>query len=222
MPEDAVAAVQASGGPLDASTVGRYRADLKYRLLETKTISGRLDQFPAAWTKINFELKRRKARIPEKDKRTSALKIKDATEAEVRGLFDELKSHTPSHGNPNAILAALFVLVAGHCSFRPIESRGAQFAGTMLTLPNAKKGPGHKPTRTIDLDGLHSDVLIGIALMVKLIDNDLSRAHFAKWQKVLAQQIRRACIRLGIRKLSLYSFRHFSAAIVIYNRLPEE
>lgn len=64
----------------------------------------------------------------------------------------------------------------------------------------------------MSLVGLHGDVLIGIELMLGLIDHDLSKAEFAKWQKVLAQQICRACIRSDIRKLSLYSFRHVTIA----------
>lgn len=212
LPEGALAQVQANSGDLDASTVGRYRADLKYGLLENMTLAGRLDHFPSAWAKVNEALTKRRAIIAKKNKRTSALKIKDATEAEAKELFDELKKHALSHGNPNAILACLFTLIAGHCGFRPVELRGARLVGTTLTLPNAKKRPGHEPTRSMSLVGLHGDVLIGIELMLGLIDHDLSKAEFAKWQKVLAQQIRRACIRRDIRKLSLYSFRHVTIA----------
>ncbi|MBU1306471.1 MAG: hypothetical protein KKF33_13250 [Alphaproteobacteria bacterium] len=43
-------------------------------------------------------------------------------------------------------------------------------------------------------------------------DHGLTKAEFAKWQKVLAEQLRRACVRIGIRELSLYSFRHVAIA----------
>lgn len=222
LPEDALALVQARSGVLDASSVGRYRADLKYGLLENMTLAGRQDEFPAAWTKVNDALTKRRAVIAKEDWRTSALKIMDATEAEARALFDELKRHALRHGNPNAILAALFTLIAGHCGFRPIELRGARLVGRTLILPNAKKRPGHEPTRSMNLAGLHGDVLAGIELMLRLIDHELSKAEFAQWQKVLAQQIRRACIRLGIRKLSLYSFRHVAIASWAAAGLPAE
>ena len=210
--EDALVAVQRASGPLDPSSVARYRGDLKHGLMDAMAAAGRQEQFPLAWPRVNDALASRKARIPKPNKRTSAIKNEDATEDEARALFGELKRHALAHRNPNAILAALFVLVAGHAGFRPTELRGAQFSGTQLTLPNAKKRPGHQSTRTMNLAGLHSDVLVGIELMLSLIDHGLTKTEFAKWQKVLAEQMRRACVRIGIRELSLYSFRHVAIA----------
>lgn len=46
----------------------------------------------------------------------------------------------------NGVLAALFVLVAGHSGYRPVEMRGAVLDGHSLSLPNAKKRPGSRPT----------------------------------------------------------------------------
>jgi len=109
-------------------------------------------------------------------------------------------------------LAALFVLVAGHSGFRPVELRGAAFEGNVLILPNAKKRPGQSRTRTLNLSDLHADVRTGIDLLLALIDHDLTKAEFAKWQKCLAGQLERACKRVGIRVLSLYSFRHVAIA----------
>ncbi|MHA6297909.1 hypothetical protein [Devosia sp. CAU 1758] len=219
--EDALA-LSLEGGDLDPSTIGRYRADLRYALIEHMTEAGRLPDFQSAWTKVDTALTKRKNFIPEENRRTSALKVEDPTEEEVRSLFRELKRHALKHGNPNAILAALFTLVAGHCGFRPIELRGAQLVGTRLTMPNAKKRPGHEKLRTMDLAGLHKDVLVGLGLMLDLIDDGLSKAEFASWEKVLAGQIRRACIRIGIRKLSLYSFRHVAIASWSAAGLPPE
>jgi hypothetical protein len=210
--EDALVAVQRAAGPLDPSSVARYRGDLRHGLFDAMTAAGRLDELPIAWPKVDAALNSRKARIAKSNKRTSAKKIEDATEDEARALFSELKRHAIAHKNPNAILAALFVLVAGHAGFRPIELRGALVLRTQLTLPNAKKRPGHQLTRTMDLAGLHNDVLIGIELLLSLIDHDITKAAFAKWQKVLAEQLRRACVRISIRVLSLYSFRHVAIA----------
>ncbi|HEY8358280.1 MAG TPA: hypothetical protein VIL30_12555 [Ramlibacter sp.] len=211
-PEEALLLAQKAAGLLDPSSVGRYRADLRYTLLAEMTASGRQSAFSAAWKDIDAALSDRKAKIPEDKWRTSARKVEDATEQEAAALFYELKRHGLKHKNPNTILAALFVLVAGHSGFRPIELRGASFDGTWLTLPNAKKRPGHPPTRRLDLSGLHKDVRTGMDLLLAMIDHDLSKREFAKWQKCLAGQLQRACTRIGIRILSLYSFRHIAIA----------
>ena len=210
--QDALAQVQRQGGPLDASSVGRYRADLRYGLLEHFRRAGAEVDFDAVFEVVDKALSDRKAKIPPKGKRTSAKKIKDATDEEARKLFYELKRHGLAYGNLNSILAGLFVLIAGHAGFRPVELRGAALEGSVLSLPNAKKRPGHAPKRFLDISALHEDVKKGIALMLDLIDHDLTKPEFAAWQKVIASQMRRACKRIGIRRLSLYSFRHVAIA----------
>lgn len=212
LPEDALATVQRQGGLLARRSIPRYRADLRYALAEEMEATGRAADFPAAWEKVDAALTARKATISKEKRRTSAKKVLDATDAEVRALFYELKRHGLKYENPNSILAALFVLVAGHSGFRPIELRGATFDGAWLTLPNAKKRPGQTPTRKLNLSDLHEDVRAGIDLLLGMIDHDLSKREFAKWQKCLAGQLERACKRIGIRVLSLYSFRHVAIA----------
>jgi len=210
--EEAMIEVQKCGGKLDRSTVGRYRGDLKYGLIDHLECEGRSGDFDVIWPELNRTLSARGAKIPEKDWRTSALKVKDATEEEARTLFNELKQHSQKYGNPNAIFAALFVLVAGHAGFRPIELLGATLTGDQLTLPNAKRRPGLNRTRTIDISKLHEDAKIGIKLMLGCIDQDMTKREFAKWEKTIAGQMSRACKRLKIRILSLYSFRHIAIA----------
>lgn len=210
--EDAVVRVQRGAGPLAFSSVRRYRADLRYALREHFEREENIERFDAAWEKVDRALSARKARIPAHALRASARKETDATDQEARALFYELKRHAIAHGNPNAVLACLFVLVAGHAGFRPVELRGASLAGSLLTMPNAKKRPGHEPTRTLDIFGLHADVKKGIALLLSLVDHDLAKSEFAKWQKVIANQMMRACKRINIRVLSLYSFRHVAIA----------
>jgi integrase len=212
LPEDALAAVQRQGGRLSRRSIPRYRADLRYALAEEMEAAGRGAGFPAAWEKVDAALTARRAAIPKDKRRTSAKKVIDATDAEAKALFYELKRHGLKHGNPNSILAALFVLVAGHSGFRPIELRGATFDGGWLTLPNAKKRPGRMQTRKLNLSDLHQDVRTGTDLLLGMIDHGLSKSEFAKWQKCLAGQLERACKRIGIRILSLYSFRHVAIA----------
>ncbi|UYQ72577.1 hypothetical protein OF122_01955 [Pelagibacterium flavum] len=212
LPEDALIAQQSVAGPLEKGSITRYRAYLRHGLRENFEATGRMAEFEAAFERVDDALKARKAKIPEEDRRTSAKKHVDATEAEAEKLFYELKRHGLKYKNPNSILAGLFVLVAGHCGFRPIEMRGAVLEGEKLILLNAKKRPGQDTTRVLDLSELHKDVLMGLNLLLKLIDHDLSKREFAKWQKCLAGQITRACERVKIRNLSLYSFRHVAIA----------
>lgn len=211
-PEDALARMIEGWGPLAARTVGHYRADLKYALAELMQSTDRADMFPVAFAKVDAVLTAKKAKIPFKDRRTSAKKVIDATDDEARALFYELKRHALKYGNPNAVLAALIVLVAAHSGFRPIELRGAGFDGRVLTLPNAKKRPGQAATRALDVSALHKDVLVAIELLLSLIDHDLTKKEFASWTKCIASQITRACERINIRALSLYSFRHVAIA----------
>lgn len=142
----------------------------------------------------------------------SAKKVVDATEAEAAALFVELKRHALKSGNLNAVLAGLFTLVAGHSGFRPIELIGAELNGDILTLNNAKRAKNQEKSRGQDLGQLHADVRKGLDLLIGLIDHDMSRRVFRMWEKCLAEQMRRASKRIGIRVLAPYSFRHIAIA----------
>ncbi|WP_339646489.1 hypothetical protein [uncultured Pelagibacterium sp.] len=209
-PEAALAAWQKGLGPIKKTSARRYRADLRHTLLDHLSTQGRIADFPRAFEAVDAALTTRIAQI--REKRTSAKKVVDATKAETDALFIELKRHGLKYKNPNSILCGLFTLIAGHLGFRPVELRGARLVGTILTVPNAKKRPGHAPERSINIAPLDPDVVKGTRLMLDLIDHDLSKSEFAAWEKTIAEQMRRACIRIKIRELSPYSFRHVAIA----------
>lgn len=211
-PVAALIAHQQEAGPLDPSSVLVYRAALRRILSVVLRAQGRADEFAALWPLLDAALTARKRRIAQSDKRTSAKKVVDATNAEAAALFSELKRHALKSGNLNAVLAGLFTLVAGHAGFRPIELIGAELDGAILALPNAKRGKSQAARRQQDLGSLHADVRIGLVLLIGLIDHDMSRRRFKMWEKCLAEQIRRACKRIGIRVLAPYSFRHIAIA----------
>lgn len=211
-PPAALIELQKAGGPLDPSSVLVYRASLRRIASVLLRLEGREGDFDLYWAMLDGALTARKAKIDKKHKQTSAKKVKDATEAEVAALFAEFKRHALQWGNPNAVLAGLFTLVAGHSGFRPIELLGAELNVAILTLPNAKRRAGQAERRVQNLDFLHEDVRIGLGLLLSLIDHDMSRRAFRAWEKCLAEQIRRACRRIGIRPLALYSFRHIAIA----------
>lgn len=219
-PEMALAAQQRELGPIKRTSARRYRADLRHTLLDHMTTKGQVADFPKAWEIVDAALSSRIA--PIKEKRTSGKKVLDATRQEAEALFIELKRHGLKYKNPNSILAALFTLVAGHLGFRPVELRGARLQGKVLTLPNAKRRPGHDRARAIDIAALDQDVVKGTRLMLRLIDHDLGKAEFAAWEKTIAEQLRRACNRIKIRELSPYSFRHIAIASWSAAGLPPE
>lgn len=150
--------------------------------------------------------------LPALRKRTSALKVLDATDYEARTAFYELKQQALENRNIHTILAALFVLVCNHSGLRPVELVGARMDGTVLTLLNAKVRPGGTRSRSFDLVQLHSDVLDAVRLMIQLIPAFPDHHSYVLFRNRLREALRRACIRGNIRKLSLYSFRHCAIA----------
>jgi hypothetical protein len=193
--------------------VTKYRSDLRRILSVVLRLEGRREGFEEAWGRLERALEERRQKIPEEQSRTSARKVKDATEEEAVALFRELKRHALKSGNLSAVLAALYCLVAGHSGFRPIELIGATLVGTTLTLRNAKRRPGQAAARPLNLSKLQPDVLTGLNLLISLVPSNMRHAEFRAWHKTLAQQMRRACERIEAKRiLSPYSFRHVAIA----------
>ncbi|QYO77749.1 hypothetical protein [Devosia salina] len=172
----------------------------------------RANAFAVLWPPLEAALDARRARIPKAARRTSALKVVDATDEEARTLFIELKRHALAHKRLFAILAALYVLVANHSGFRPIELVGARIEGSRLFLRSAKRRAGMPELRSHDLSPLHADVRVAVALLIDLTPDAMTASQFEDWHKAMAAQMRRACKRVGIRILSPYSFRHVAIA----------
>jgi integrase len=206
---------QEGAGPLDPSSVLAYRGVLRRIVTVLLRLQGRPETFAELWPPLDDALTGRKVKAAKGSNRSGGgkkKKVEDATEAEASALFTELKRHGLKSGNMNAVLAALFTLVAGHSGFRPVELMGAELSGTTLILPNAKRRTVQADIRPQNLGALHGDVLIGLGLLISLIDHGMSRRQFRAWEKCLAEQMRRACVRIGIRELAPYSFRHIAIA----------
>lgn len=139
-------------------------------------------------------------------------KARNVTEAEAIAVFHELKRHALETLYWTDVIASLFVLVASHSGFRPREMVGARLEGTILFVRNAKRKPGQDEERGFDLSGLPSDVLIAVELLIRLVPEFPSRLAYKAWAKDVAEALARACKRAGIRRLSLYSFRHLALA----------
>lgn len=225
-PVEALVKHQKGAGPLDPSSLPVYRGILRRIVKVLLRRKGVAEAFDDLWPSLDAALGARKRKAPKGSDKTGGgkkRKVEDATEEEAASLFAELKRHALKKGNMNAVLAGLFTLVAGHSGFRPVELLGAELSGVTLTLLNAKRQKGQADRRTQNLGDLHRDVLVGVGLLIRLIDPGMSRRQFRTWEKCLAEQMRRACIRIGIRELAPYSFRHI--AIATWSRAglsPEE
>ena len=214
-PVEALVAQQKAGGPLDPSSLPVYRGVLRRIVKVLLRRNGTPAAFDDVWALLDAALTARKRKPPRGSDRTGGgkkRKVEDATEEEAAALFAELKRHGTKSGNMNAVLAALFTLVAGHSGFRPVELMEAELVGTTLILPNAKRRDGQADSRAQNLGDLDGDVLIGLGLLISLIDAGMSRRQFRAWEKCIAEQMRRACERIEIRPLAPYSFRHIAIA----------
>lgn len=170
---------------------------------------GRSDYQELLLEKLKSEIDRRRGRPP---KYGAGKKARDVQEEEAIAVFRELKRHALEELYMTDVVASLFVLVASHSGFRPIELIGARLVGSTLFVRNAKRKPGQAEERGFDLAGLPSDVLIAMELLILLVPEFPTRSAYKSWAKDLAEALARACKRAGIRRLSLYSFRHLALA----------
>src|SRR3569623_462927 len=122
--EEALIALHEAGGTLDPSTVRVYLQQDQRVLRLWLRYQGRSAEYELFTVRLTAALNGRRGKVAEA--RTSARKVVDATEAEAMRLFYELKRQALSTGNVTGVMAALFVLVAGHCGMRPIELIGAR------------------------------------------------------------------------------------------------
>lgn len=185
-----------------------FEEDARVLQLVLRHRHGRTD-LEALLARLKSEIDGRRGRPP---KYGAGKKVRDVTEIEAIALFRELKRHALEELYMTDVIASLFVLVASHSGLRPKEMVGARLVGPTLFLRNAKRKPGHMDARGLDLSRLPQDVLTAIELLILLVPEFPSQATYKAWAKNLAEALARACKRAGIRRLSLYSFRHLALA----------
>lgn len=198
------------GGTLRPSSVRTYFEQDRRTLALVLRFAGQSHRLNDLTVRLKTALWARKGR-PEKP-RTASKKVIDATEDECIALFYELKRAGLESGRLNTVSAGLYVLVANYVGLRPVELIGARYEAGRLILLNAKRGDRHLPERVLDLTELDPDVGRAVALLIDIMPQFKSRKHFNEWRNSLREIIRVACKRIGIRALSLYSFRHVAIA----------
>lgn len=204
------------------STIRQYRAALRFAI-ETTARLGAL--MPARAD----HLIRRVAAGPiplskqEGPKRTSRRKRKTVSLGEFALLLRELRA-----GSGDDRLAAWFLGVNVHLALRPCEYERACLRGTVLAVPNAKATNGRAlgDTRVLDISGIAERRPSFPAALRCLLLALKVRAQAVGGYKTLlsrlAARIARACERIGIGRVALYTTRHVALATAKQVMSPEE
>ena len=208
-PWEALVALHRRGGLIRGKSARKYAQEDLRALALCLRVAGRRELFEDMSLKLRLAIDGRRGRPA---RYGAGKKAKDISEAEAIAVFGELKRNALQNVYWTDVLAALFVLVASHSGLRPIELIGAKLLGTTLVLQNAKRRAGLAATRSQDMSHLPEDVLIAIGLIISLMPQFSSRAHYKRWAKDLAEGLARACKRANIRRLSLYGFRDVALA----------
>lgn len=197
------------GGKIRGKSARKYWEEDRRVLNLLLRNAGRMDLFPSLLTQLQAALQQRRALVK---KRGAGIRKKDATETEAILVFRQLKKDAQNTANLFAVHAALFVLIVAHTGLRPIEMIDANLDGHVLWVKNAKRRGDTDEFRCPELSGLPPDLLLAIELMAMIMPTFQSRQHYKAWAKNLAETLARACKKAGIRRLSLYSFRHVALA----------
>jgi integrase len=208
-----IALVEDDLSVLKPSTSRLYKAEL-LSVLRWAVAEGKLSQAAstAAAERIARALFGRRG-TPER--RLASKKVRDAREDEITKVLHHL-IHT-SRGRTSDQMAVdgilpLWLIVAPRVGLRPIEWTTARVEGKFVVVQCAKatNGRGAAKVRRVDLSAMEKRVREGTAVFCRAFPAALAR-HEGDWKafrKVLAERLARACQTCGVRRLSLYTFRH--------------
>lgn len=148
--------------------------------------------------------------------RTASRKVTDASEAEALTVFRYLAKRARGRINTDLVcMVALYIYIVPRLGGRPIEWMDASVEGTVLTIRNAKFGNGRAgfSDRTMDIAAFEPRVIEAIKAFAIFAPLSVRPGEeFEAWRNRLAELLARACAKCGVRRLSLYSFRHVALA----------
>lgn len=211
---------QSETSPLRASTIRVYKAEFLACLREgVEQGKAASRSAKVAGEEIVEALEKRRGRPA--DKRTASLKVKDARKEEVdavmRYVHDRAKTQLGDERTQDGVLMT-WLLIASRVGLRPIEWTTASVDKKRLWLTvncaKATNGRGCAKVRRVYLGGLPESVRLGVAAFCHTFPKAL-RLFKGDWRKLrgaLAERLARACKACGVRRLSLYSFRHIAIA----------
>jgi len=149
-------------------------------------------------------------------KRTSALKVRDATQEECDAVYKELIRPSGARvANRLDETVAMILHLGPRLGFRPVELKGARLFGRYLVLPCAKATNGRAPAkeRKIDLSPFPKEVRLLVGGLLAALRSAVEQ--YGTWKrlhKALSERLARACRRAGVRRLCFYSVRHVAIA----------
>jgi hypothetical protein len=160
---------------------------------------------------------RRRSGTPEK--RTSRLKVTNATEEEALTVLRYVVKRARGKKNAHLLcMLGLFIYLVPRLGCRPVEWCSAQVDVKDLTLTvlNAKATNGRAgfASRTIPLHRFDPRIVEAAALFAQYIPESMARfKDFEHWRNALAELLARCCKASELeRRLSLYSFRNVAMA----------
>ncbi len=143
-------------------------------------------------------------------KRTSSLKVKDATLEEIGAVTRFLLAKPKTDSRDEA--ASYFLLVNSILGLRPVEWCDAVLYGDILHVRSAKmtNGRGLADVRPIRLVFWSEDARRRLEFLLDYLHEWAaeSKAAFLAEMDRLRQRIAHACRKLGVRRLCLYGTRH--------------
>jgi hypothetical protein len=153
--------------------------------------------------------------------RTSARKRRPLPFEQFKPLVRELMSRN----HPDVRIAARFIAHNCLLFLRPIEWETARIVGDVLTIQNAKATNGRSfgAERELDLTDYGAAGVTDLADFLSVLHaRAVTLGGFRRFWICLAARIARACERIGIRRVALYTSRHCGISNAKSWMLPEE
>jgi hypothetical protein len=192
-------------------TVRLYRVEVSLALQMAGSRDGlSAEQIDKAQGICRRKLERLKGRT--KPPQTASKKVKDVRQAEVERIFAELKRTAIDNKNMLAAAAALCCVIAPRMGPRPKELLDAELRGDYLVFQNAKATVRHPDTRALNITAFGPAFAEAVVALLALVAKQIAKLGFEKWRNAMAETLARACARVSVRRLSLYSFRHVALA----------
>ncbi len=193
-------------GAWAASTIEQYKACI------FQTIDDTPDMLKAERLWLQQRLKARPdPREKSEPPRTSARKRKAVRYVEYQNLIDALIATKKTDDE----IAAQYLRFNAYLFLRPVEWQTIEIKGGLLTITNAKATNGRAcgKTRKRDLQNCRAEEVVSLEKFIVVLKGRANSVGGYKrlWSR-LASRIARACMRLGIKRISLYTSRHVGIA----------
>lgn len=139
---------------------------------------------------------------------TATKKHKDPPKDDVVKVFGHLKARALKLSRVRMAATAMYCLLMPRLGARPVELVGAKVLGGHLVLPNAKRAIGQDAERALKVSEWHLQHRVALAVLLDIVDAEVSDGGYDAWLSILAETLARACEVVEVRRLAPSSFRH--------------